>query len=120
MHDKAAHVPGVEIRPNGVGVRADAGRESFRRVEEACGLPAPPPAGDGLEPLSPEEIAANRRRLDEFVDCMAAHGQDLGRPKVSRAQLAIPLPPDAFGQQFREAERECGGPPPPVPPPALP
>jgi hypothetical protein len=83
---------------------------AFHQAAEACGLAEPPPGTDPF-PLSDEEIAAERKALEEFVACMRAHGQQLGDPEVERDRIAIALGPGAFSEEFLAAQRECGGPP---------
>jgi hypothetical protein len=85
-------------------------RRATRRAAEACGLPEKPPGTDRF-PLTDEQIQAKREALSGFVRCMREHGQELGEPDVDRNRIAIPLPPDAFSEQFLEAQRACGGPP---------
>jgi hypothetical protein len=88
--------------------------EAFRDAAEACGMPEPPPGTDPF-PLTDEQIEAQRDALTDFVRCMREHGQELGEPEVDRNRIAIPLPRDAFSEEFLDAQRACGGPP--VPPP---
>jgi hypothetical protein len=71
--------------------------------------PTPPDAGF---PLSEEEIEWYREALETFAQCMRDHGQDVGDPELGPYQIAIPLGEDAFSEEFREAEEDCGGPPP--------
>ena len=84
--------------------------EEFRAAAEACGLPEGPRGPDPF-PLSDEQIEAQRGALTDFVRCMREHGQELGDPQVDRNGIAIHIPPDAFSEQFLDAQRACGGPP---------
>jgi hypothetical protein len=114
--DHAIPVPGVAraaLLPAALPPGAE-GREHrvvpLRPPEDLPGdLPAPP---DANFPLSEEEIEQHREALEKFAECMRDHGQDVGDPEVGPYQIAIPLGEDAFSEEFREAEEDCGGPPP--------
>jgi hypothetical protein len=84
--------------------------DAFRRAAEACGAPLSPRGPDPF-PLTDKQIESVRDALTDFVSCMSDHGQDLGEPEVDRNRIVIPLPPDAFSEQFLDAQRACGGPP---------
>ena len=72
----------------------------------------PPASPDANFPLSEDEIEGYREALEKFAECMRDHGQDVGDPEVGPYQIAIPLGEDAFSEEFRQAEDDCGGPPP--------
>ena len=84
--------------------------DAFRRAAEACGMPEGPRGPDPF-PLSDEEIQAKRDALTDFVSCMRDHGEELGEAEVDRNRIKIALPPNAFSEQFLDAQRACGGPP---------
>ena len=84
--------------------------DAFRHAVEACGMPEPPPGHDPF-PLTDEQIDAQREALTDFVRCMREHGEELGDPEVDRNRITVHIPPDAFSEQFLDAQRACGGPP---------
>ena len=133
---------GVAPGPGAVGPGGFAGRDAdpipVPGVARAAMLPAaPPPGAEGREhrvvplsapddlpggdppappdanfPLSEEEIQRYGEALEKFAACMRDHGQDVGDPEVGPYQIALPLGEDALSEEFREAEEDCGGPPP--------
>jgi hypothetical protein len=84
--------------------------DAFAAAAAACGMTDPPPGTDPF-PLSDDQIAAETKRLEAYVNCMRARGQSLGDPVVERDRIAIELGPGAFSEEFLAAQRECGGPP---------
>jgi hypothetical protein len=107
-HGADLPVPRPEELPAPLPRPADDG--SFRRATEACGLPEPPP-GHNPFPLTDEQIDRQRELLTDFVRCMGEHGQELGQPEVDRNGIVVRIPPDAFSEEFLDAQRACGGPP---------
>ena len=102
-----------------------------QRDEQIQSLPPPPGGADEALPphppnpfpLSDEEIQHQREVLQEFVDCLRDHGQDVGDPEVGPYEIMIPAgenSADPFSDEFRQAAEACGPPeefmPPPPPP----
>ena len=79
--------------------------------EAPQGLPPHPPAGNPF-PLSDEEIEHQRELLQDFVDCLRDHGQEVGDPEVGPFKILLPADPDEvdpFSDEFQAASAACGG-----------
>jgi hypothetical protein len=75
------------------------------------GLPPHPPE-DNPFPLTDEQIQQQREVLQDYVDCLRDHGQDVGDPEVGPYKIVIPIEADPFSDEFQQARDACGGPPP--------
>ena len=100
-----------------------------QRDGEVQPLPPPPGGEQGALPphppnpfpLSDEEIQHQREVLQDFVDCLRDHGQDVGDPEVGPYEIMIPAGDggaDPGSDEFQQAADDCGRPdvlPPPPP-----
>jgi len=119
-----ARAPATGLPPPGVAAAMlHAGTpDGAQQRDDSVLPPPPPPAGEqgalpphppNPFPLSDEEIQHQRELLQDFVDCLRDHGQDVGDPEVGPYEIMIPAGgngDDPLSDEFQQAADECGRP----------